>query len=41
MIMFFYNKNKGKIDRGFCANLLVLNQQFDIKEIYLYGDLVS
>ena len=32
--------DKGKIERGFCANLLVLNEQFNIKEVYLYGDLV-
>ena len=38
----YLNENdKGKIDRGFCANLLVLNQQFDIKEVYLYGDLIT
>tara|TARA_B100001750_G_C15448631_1_gene567662 strand:- start:78 stop:1169 length:1092 start_codon:yes stop_codon:yes gene_type:complete len=33
--------DKGKIERGFCANLLVLNQQYNIKEVYLYGDLVT
>ena len=33
--------DKGKIDKGFCSNILVLNQQFDIKEVYLYGDLVT
>ena len=32
--------DKGKIEKGFCANLLVLNQQFNIKEVYLHGDLV-
>ncbi len=33
--------DKGKIDKGFCANILVLNQQFDIKEVYLFGDLIA
>ena len=33
--------DKGKIDEGYCANLIVLNQQFDIKEVYLYGELVT
>ena len=33
--------DKGKIEQGFCSNLLVLNQQYNIKEVYLYGDLVT
>ena len=33
--------DKGKIDKGFFANILVLNQQFDIKEVYLFGDLIA
>ena len=38
----YINENdKGKIDKGFCANILVLNQQFNIEEVYLYGDLFS
>ena len=38
----YLNENdKGKINKGFCANLLVLNPQLDIKEVYLYGSLVS
>ena len=38
----YLNENdKGKINKGFCANLLVLNPQLDIKEVYLYGNLVS
>ena len=38
----YLNENdKGKIDKGFSANLLVLNQQFDIKEVYLYGELIT
>ena len=34
-------RDKGKIDKGFCSNILVLNQQFDIKEVYLFGDLIA
>ena len=38
----YLNENdKGKINKGFCSNLLVLNPQLDIKEVYLYGNLVS
>ena len=31
--------DKGKIEQGFCSNLLVLNQQYNIKEVYQFGDL--
>ena len=38
----YLNENdNGKIDKGYCANLIVLNQHFDIKEVYLYGNLVT
>ena len=33
--------DKGVIAKDFCANLLVLDQQFEIKEIYLYGNLIT
>ena len=33
--------NKGKIDRGFCSNLIVLDKQLNIREVYLYGNLIA
>ena len=33
-------KNIGKIDIGYFSNILVLDNNLDIKEIYLYGNLV-
>ena len=33
--------NKGKIDRGFYSNLIVLDKQLNIREVYLYGNLIS
>ena len=33
--------NKGKIDKGFCSNLVVLDKQLNIKKIYLHGSLIS
>jgi len=34
-------ENKGKIDKGFCSNLIVLDKQLNVKKIYLYGNLIS
>tara|TARA_Y100000590_G_C15620894_1_gene977522 strand:+ start:253 stop:1338 length:1086 start_codon:yes stop_codon:yes gene_type:complete len=34
-------KKLGYIKKGFYSNLLILNNQFDIKEIYLYGKLIT
>jgi N-acetylglucosamine-6-phosphate deacetylase len=33
--------NKGKIDEGFCSNLVVLDKQLNIKKVYLHGSLIS
>ena len=33
--------NKGKIDKGFCSNFIILDKQLNIKKVYLYGNLVS
>ena len=33
--------NKGKIESGFCSNLIVLDKKLNIREIYLYGNLIS
>ena len=33
--------NKGKIGKGFCSNLLVLDKQLNIKKIYVHGNLIS
>ena len=33
--------NKGKIDKGFCSNLVVLDKQLNIKKVYLNGNLIS
>ena len=33
--------NKGRIDKGFCSNLIVLDKQLNIREVYLYGNLIS
>ena len=33
--------NKGKIDKGFCSNLIVLDKQLNIKKVYLHGSLIS
>ena len=33
--------NKGKIDKGFCSNLIVLDKQLNIRKVYLYGNLIS
>ena len=33
--------NKGKIDKGFSSNLIVLDKQFNIKKVYLHGILTS
>ena len=33
--------NKGKIDKGFCSNLVVLDKQLNIKKVYLHGSLIS
>jgi len=33
--------NKGKIDKGFCSNLIVLDKQLNIKKVYLFGSLIS
>ena len=34
-------KDKGKIEKGFCANLVVLDNHYDIKQVYFYGQLVT
>ena len=33
--------DKGKIDKGFSSNLIVLDKQLNIKKIYLHGNLIS
>ena len=33
--------DKGKIEKGFCSNLIVLDKLLNIKEVYLYGNLIS
>ena len=33
--------DKGKIDKGFSSNLIVLDKQLNIKKIYLHGSLIS
>ena len=33
--------NKGKIDKGFYSNLIVLDKQLNIKKVYLFGSLIS
>ena len=33
--------NKGKVDKGFCSNLIVLDKQLNIKEVYLFGSSIS
>ena len=33
--------DKGKIERGFSSNLIVLDKLLNIKEVYLYGNLIS
>ena len=33
--------NKGKIDKGLCSNLIVLDKQLNIRKVYLYGNLIS
>ena len=33
--------NIGKIDKGFCSNLVVLDKQLNIKKVYLHGSLIS
>ena len=33
--------NKGKIDKGFCSDLVVLDKQLNIKKVYLHGSLIS
>ncbi len=32
--------NKGKIDKGFCSNLIVLDKKLNIKKVYLFGSLI-
>jgi N-acetylglucosamine-6-phosphate deacetylase len=34
-------KNKGKIDRGFTGNLIVLDKELNIRKVYLNGNLIS
>ena len=34
-------ENKGKIDKGFCSNFIVLDKQLNIKKVYLHGSLIS
>ena len=33
--------DKGKIEKGFSSNLIVLDKLLNIKEVYLYGNLIS
>ena len=33
--------NKGKIDKGFTANLIVLDKELNIRKVYLNGNLIS
>ena len=33
--------NKGKIDKGFCSNLIVLDKKLNIKKVYLFGSSIS
>ena len=33
--------DKGKIEKGFYSNLIVLDKLLNIKEVYLYGNLIS
>ena len=33
--------NKGKIDKGFCSNLVVLDKKLNIKKVYLHVSLIS
>ena len=33
--------NKGKIDIGYCSNILVLDTKFNIKKVYLNGQLIK
>ena len=33
--------DKGKVERGFSSNLIVLDKLLNIKEVYLYGNLIS
>ena len=33
--------NKGKIEKGFCSNFLVLDKELNIKQVYLYGNLIK
>jgi N-acetylglucosamine-6-phosphate deacetylase len=33
--------DKGKIDKGFCSNFVVLDKQLNIKKVYLHGILTS
>ena len=34
-------EDKGKIENNFCANIIVLDKQLNIKKIYLNGNLIS
>lgn len=33
--------NKGKIEKGFCSNLIVLDKQLNIQKVYLFGSSIS
>ena len=33
--------NKGKIEKGLCSNLIVLDKQLNIRKVYLHGNLIS
>ena len=38
----FINENKkGVIDEGYDSNLIVLNSDLEIREVYLYGNLIK
>ncbi len=34
-------KNIGKIEKGYCSNFIVLDNKLNIKQVYLYGNLVK
>ena len=34
-------EDKGKIDKGYYSNFIVLDKQLNIKEVYLFGSSIS